>query len=343
MPFVIRCVQPDADLAAITAIAAHTEVNPPSEQHVREWLTRRLPDHIQVLLAAMDHSGVVVGYGVAEHGSWLPPGCFYILPAVHPSMRREGAGSRLFDALLAAIDQHSPTLLESRVREGDDHSLRFAQDRGFIIDRHRFQSVLYLESFDEGLFAGLVKRAETEGIRFLSLAEAESLWPDHDVRRQLWEVNYRGVLDTPGSSGVYLSFEDFSRILFGASWFDPRGQILAADGERIIGLAAVGILGPAGSARAHNNITAVDREYRGRGIAQALKLLAIRYARSRGVSQITTENDSQNAPMLAINRKLGYRALPGHYRMLNHLQPERTAQKDALTPWRSKRTASDVA
>ncbi|HEY7850574.1 MAG TPA: hypothetical protein VIC27_10950, partial [Ktedonobacterales bacterium] len=34
-----------------------------------------------------------------------------------------------------------------------------------------------------------------------------------------------------------------------------------------------------------------------------------------------TNNDSQNAPMLAVNRKLGYQPQPGFYRMRAQLMP----------------------
>jgi GNAT superfamily N-acetyltransferase len=58
-------------------------------------------------------------------------------------------------------------------------------------------------------------------------------------------------------------------------------------------------------------ITGVDRPYRGRGLALALKLRTIRLARRYGAAYIRTHNDSENAPMLALNRKLGYQPEPG--------------------------------
>jgi hypothetical protein len=52
-------------------------------------------------------------------------------------------------------------------------------------------------------------------------------------------------------------------------------------------------------------------------LTQALKLLAIRCARRcarrYGAVYIRTHNDSENAPILAINRKLGYQPRPGLY------------------------------
>lgn len=62
--------------------------------------------------------------------------------------------------------------------------------------------------------------------------------------------------------------------------------------------------------------TGVDREYRGRGIALALKLLTIRRSRALGATYLRTNNDSENAPILHINRKLGFQPIPGYYRCL---------------------------
>ena len=76
-------------------------------------------------------------------------------------------------------------------------------------------------------------------------------------------------------------------------------------------MAAVGYFAATNSM--YNMVTGVDRAHRGRGVALAIKLLAIRCARRYGAVYIRTHNDSENAPMLAINRKLGYQPQPGLY------------------------------
>ena len=53
-------------------------------------------------------------------------------------------------------------------------------------------------------------------------------------------------------------------------------------------------------------LTATRTEVRGRGIALAMKLRVIRFALERGYKTIRTDNDTRNAPMLAINDKLGF-------------------------------------
>jgi hypothetical protein len=55
-------------------------------------------------------------------------------------------------------------------------------------------------------------------------------------------------------------------------------------------------------------------------VAQALKLHAIRCARRYGAVYIRPHNDSENAPILAINRKLGYQPQPGLYQYLHELR-----------------------
>ena len=87
--------------------------------------------------------------------------------------------------------------------------------------------------------------------------------------------------------------------------------------EKYVGLSAVGYF--ASDNYMYNLFTGVDREYRGRRLAQALKALSIRFAQEYGADYIITHNDSQNGPMLAINRKLGYQPLPGVYRMVKQL------------------------
>ncbi|MCA9958943.1 MAG: GNAT family N-acetyltransferase, partial [Anaerolineales bacterium] len=123
--------------------------------------------------------------------------------------------------------------------------------------------------------------------------------------------------DSPDFAGNFPDFDAFNHMFNTVSWFHAAGQILAVDGEKYVGLAAVGYFANTNSM--YNMITGVDRAYRGRHIALAMKLLTIQYAQSIGADYIRTHNDSRNEPMLAINRKLGYQPRPGEYRLLCQL------------------------
>ena len=72
----------------------------------------------------------------------------------------------------------------------------------------------------------------------------------------------------------------------------------------------------AGTDYAYNLFTGVDQAYWGRKLGQAVKVCALRYARQvLGVSEVRTHHLTKNAPILAIDRKLGYELLPGKYSM----------------------------
>ena len=51
------------------------------------------------------------------------------------------------------------------------------------------------------------------------------------------------------------------------------------------------------------------RDWRGRGVAGALKSAQIAWARQAGIRRLVTSNDAPNAAMLAVNRRLGYRVV----------------------------------
>jgi GNAT superfamily N-acetyltransferase len=50
----------------------------------------------------------------------------------------------------------------------------------------------------------------------------------------------------------------------------------------------------------------VRRAYRRRGIALALKVHALAFAKAQGYRRVTTDNESNNRGMLHINEQLGF-------------------------------------
>jgi GNAT superfamily N-acetyltransferase len=92
---------------------------------------------------------------------------------------------------------------------------------------------------------------------------------------------------------------------------------VALDGERYIGLTQFW----RGEATddLFTGLTAVRREYRRRGVALALKVHALRFARELGAPLIYTDNDSRNAPMIALNDALGFVRQPAYLSLVKAL------------------------
>jgi GNAT superfamily N-acetyltransferase len=260
----------------------------------------------------------VIGYSDVNHEPWMQDGRFDLTLIIAPAYRQQSYGQQLYAHALQWAEAHQATRLDTEVQEQFATGLAFAQKRGFVIDHHMFKSRIDLATFDGTAYDSLLSGLKTEGFRFFSLAEAGDTL---EARRNLYELNKACALDDPSSTGVFIDFENFNRNFDTASWFRAEGQLLASvmegNEERYVGLSAVGYF--ASDNYMDNLFTGVDRAYRGHKLAQALKSLSIRFAQSYGADYIITHNDSQNAPMLAVNRKLGYQPLPGVYRMVKQL------------------------
>ncbi|MCP4361805.1 MAG: GNAT family N-acetyltransferase [Chloroflexi bacterium] len=310
----IRTAVPHQDYEALAALLSKFWHEPISAQNIHDWDNIGGNDRILHRLLLENEQNQLLGYGLVRHQSHEADGWFYIWAGIDPAHRHQGLGQMLYNTILQITLDHNAAELGTDVLDDCPEYLRFAQKQGFILDRHLYESAVDLHTFDETPFAGLIEAVEAAGIRFTSLA-AEG--DTEEARRRLHALNRACSLDDPASNGVFPDFTAFNETWNNVSWFIPEGQLLALDGERYVGLAAVGVHKETNSM--YNLITGVDRVYRGRKIAQALKLQTIHFAKAFGADTISTHNDSQNGPMLAINRKLGYQPRPGEYQLVKKL------------------------
>ena len=84
---------------------------------------------------------------------------------------------------------------------------------------------------------------------------------------------------------------------------------MAATG-RVVGYGSLIRIPGAARPSAWHDMTAVARDARGRGIAGALKRATIRWAIADGLEVLEAGNDTDNAPMRAVNARNGYQPLP---------------------------------
>lgn len=210
-------------------------------------------------------------------------------------------GAALYERAVAFARERGLNRITTYVRlfRPDEPAVPFLAKRGFAEVDREVPVVLELAAFDSTAFA----RPAPEGIRLLSLASAGDT---EENRRRVWALDGAVHRDIPSNDALpeHPPFSQWVKELDGPE-FDPNAVVLAenSDGEWV-GLSALGF--QEGTGIAWTWITGVLPAYRGRGIALALKLRAIDAARARGCPLITTENHEDNAPMRAINRKLGF-------------------------------------
>jgi GNAT superfamily N-acetyltransferase len=301
---------------------------PYSAERVLEWERLRAPGtlHRSLVAETTGTGSHVVAVAAAGRAPWARPERVGVECVVDAAHRRQGIASLLVEQLTTFAAAHGATQLSAEVRDDDQASLAFAQHRGFETERHVFESTLDLTTFDETPHLDALAKAEAAGIVFRSLVDYGDTEP---ARRKLYDLNTANARDVPGFDGADRPWDEFKKI-FTLHWFRPDGQVLAVDPsaspdpttpnidhDRFVALAAIGYFKDSNSV--YHMHTGTHRDYRGRGLALATKLVALRRAKEWGAAFARTNNDSTNAPILAVNRKLGYRPQPGFYRLLKPL------------------------
>lgn len=313
--YTLRALDPSRDLPSVARLLSllwPVTVTPErlaeSEAEAAPRLQGDGQGYLRVRTVAEDDAGQVVGMADGSRAAWTAPGQAAIAVVVEPAHRARGVGSRLLAAVVAYLRDQGAMTGRGYVRDDRPHALRFARQHRFEVVRHEFGSSLDLTTFDEAPLVGALERARAAGFRFFSLAD---LGNTEDDLRQLYALNARTVADVPGTEDAFPPFERFRAELLAPRGRSerPDGLIVAAYGERWVGIALVSY--SPDDRVAYNSHTGVLPEFRGRGVAHALKLLALRAARSWGAVRIRTDNDDTNAPMLHVNRAFGYRPEPG--------------------------------
>ncbi|QNN53652.1 GNAT family N-acetyltransferase [Nocardioides mesophilus] len=233
------------------------------------------------LLARM--GGEVVGSGVASRSDSSGGG--FVAPRVLPDHRRRGVGSALLRELAAHVTALGLPKLHGMTE--DPGSLAFATRFGFEeVDRQVEQVRAIGDEQPPGL--------PPEGIEVVTL----------DQQPQLWAACY----DTFGTQVLadFALYEplDISAEQWSSSWAADPMFLALHDGE-VVGCAGVD-RDTDRPERGENALTAVRRDWRGRGVAVHLKRRTLRWAAENGLSELYTWTQARNTPMLTLNEQLGY-------------------------------------
>jgi GNAT superfamily N-acetyltransferase len=287
------------DRAGHEAYAALWSAVVPRYPITREELERRRarrPDDVRVI-GRIDWA--VAGCAAAIRSDL--PGRTYVGNVVLPEYRRRGLGRALLERMVVAARAHGSDVLAVGVEEGDEAGERFASRFGLC-------EVLRELEISRSVAADEPEPSPPEGIVLVELARRP------DLLRDAYSVACEALPQMPLHAPLELpSYE---------RWMDEEavgpdvlegGTLVALDGERVVGFVSL-LRRAADPHLAEHGLTSVAASHRNRGIATALKQAQIAWASCNGYRELMTSTQDANAPMRAVNDKLGYEPRPAWIR-----------------------------
>ena len=277
-----------ADRAAIAALwsACHPYLLT-SEASValrQESAARRM-----LSLVCEDAAGRVIACGsTGLHIDSTVDGEYAMSVVVDPGYRRQGAGSLVYERLRAYQDEHRAARVVARAAEPE--AVAFAERRGFEPSRSERISRLELSELPE-------PPGVPDGYRLAPLSEVDDL-----ASVYAWESAVAGDIPAdhpyaPPPYGIWLEE------VIGHPHLDHDASVLLFHGGTVAAMTQIERVGD----RLWSGLTGTRPEHRGRGLGTVVKAYGLARARDAGARTAYTSNDEANAPMLAVNVRLGYR------------------------------------
>lgn len=253
----------------------------------------------------------IVGFAHFEQNPQIyHPRKFQLNITVDPDFFGQGIGRQLYELVLGEVQRLEPLTVDEWTRVDMAWRVGFFERRGFVEDMRMWTSSLDLTQFDPSRFAEQVAVVEAQGIQLRNWAELGT--DDPHVRRaiyEMWLAVREDVPMSPNDARTETSFEQ---------WWErtnrpdllPAGYFVALDAKQYVGTSQLWHSPMTGELR--TGITGVRREYRRRGIALALKVRSLEFAKAEGYVQVVTENEINNRGMIGINDRLGFIKQPAY-------------------------------
>jgi GNAT superfamily N-acetyltransferase len=308
-PVIRAATLDDAALAADLVTAAYPpEPEDPVVTRYR-WEHPRDGWSVARFIAELDRTPVAFLYWA--HGPWaeVPERHCDIDAAVDRARQSDELLDYLWEwiALEAAAD--GARIIHAYAAEDDPGVLGALGRLGYERERSEKVWELDLEKHGTRLLGearAAYEKMKGEGIELLPLTD----WPGAETIRGLHALNEATLQDVPTSQPILpQSLANFTDRISSPNL--PHDRLwIARHGDRPVAMSFLRF--PPVRGNVWTGYTCSDSDYRGRGIARAVKLQSLAQAVELRIPSVRTDNDSENAPMLHINETLGYDPLPGY-------------------------------
>lgn len=246
-----------------------------------------------------------VGHGTVIRAYWLDSKDrmeLLAFPALGPETYE--IGMELVEFLVAKAIERGAKIVGSIAFTSSPEMVRVFKSLGFSEGQHNPVSALKLSEFDGTRFSPEGSNVSVSGLEILTLGELSDRFPDAWIEK-VWRLEMDLMADVP----LQAQFTEIPLETY-------RQQVLDAHFDRSSSFIALVDGVWAGMTRIHRNhvdprlaatgLTGVLKPYRRQGIARALKVHSLQWAKENGIERVGTDNEANN-PMLKLNVELGFR------------------------------------
>lgn len=283
--------EPDPERDAEGLVALEREARPTIVTSPAAWIHRErtIPARAQLRSWVAEDGGRIVGEGYAlltffsERSETALVGV-----TVTASHRGRGLGAELYELAADHAAAIGATSQLAKFYE-NDAGVAFARARGFSEVRAEAESAVDPR---------MVTDRPPADVDLRTVAEVDP--------KLAYAIDLEATRDMPTTEPFEeLPYDEWEEHVLQHPLFTPEGSFVAlVDG---VAAAVSLIIADRESGRATSMFTGTLASYRGRGLARAVKLASIEWLVANGITQLVTTNDETNAPMLAVNRRLGFR------------------------------------
>lgn len=302
----------DADAEALARIYnAVFPDTPETANEMRLEVTRFDPARYFSRWLVAQRDAEVAGYGFCRHVPWaFHPDRYRLWVAVHPVHQGCGIGRAIMGEIIAGLRARGAVQVSTQTREDFTRGVAFLRSFGFEEHSRDFESRLEVASADLNRFAEYSARAAQLGVEITTLAD--ELARDPHCLPGLYQaysiMDMAAPRDDEGPPTA-LPYDEWIKQDITSPRAMPDAYFVAKLGDVYIGLSQLK-RSHGDPSLLHQELTGVIAPFQGHGVATALKLRTVEYARQHGYRTIRTFNSSRNEAMLAINRKLGFVPMP---------------------------------
>jgi len=237
-----------------------------------------------LLRVLAEEDGAVVGSGIAGRSDF--PDASSVAPRVLPVARRRGVGTELLRILARHVESLGVSVVNANV--DDAGSVTFAERFGFREIDRQVEQVRAIGDEPEPRIP--------QGIEIVSVRDRPEVW------RQAYDtLAAQAFADMALIAPIEATLDEWE-----VDWISaPEAMFVALAGDQVVGCAGL-MLDTDQPDRAENALTAVRRDFRGRGVASALKRTTLAWASGNGIREVYTWTQRGNADMRQLNEHLGY-------------------------------------